>query len=87
LEKLTNAKRLHKLFDWLNPRKHRWNFIMLIALVMGGSLILVEALSEGISTDANVVLLVFGVFLGLEGAGIVLGYFLFAEFLGIFRKD
>ena len=60
---------------------------MLIALVMGGSLMLVEALSEGISKDAHVVLLVLGVFLGLEGTGIVLGYFLFAEFLGIFRKD
>jgi hypothetical protein len=87
LEKLINPKRLYKLFDWLNPRKHKWSFIMLIVLVMGGSLMLVEALSEGISTDANLVLLVSGVFLGLEGAGIVLGYFLFAEFLGIFHKD
>jgi hypothetical protein len=87
LEKLINAKRLHKLFDWLNPRKHKWNFIILTAFVMGGSLMLVEALSEGSSTDTTVVLLVLGVFLGLEGTGIVLGYFLFAEFLGIFRKD
>jgi hypothetical protein len=87
LEKLINAKRLHKLFGWLNPRKHKWNFILLIVFVMGGSLMLVEVLSEGISTDMTVVLLVLGVFLGLEGAGIVLGYFFFAEFLGTFRKD
>jgi hypothetical protein len=87
LEKLINAKRLHKLFGWLNPRKHKWNFIILMVFVMGGSLMLVEVLSEGNSTDTTVVLLVLGVFLGLEAAGIVLGYFLFAEFLGIFRKD
>jgi hypothetical protein len=87
LEKLINAKILHRFADWLNPRSHKGNFIMLIALAMGGSLMLVETLSEGISTDTNVVLLVLGVFLGLEGVGIVLGYCLFAEFLGIFRKD
>ena len=87
LEGVTNISWLQRLFSWLNPRRHKWNSIMLIALVMGGSLMLVEALSEGISKDAHVVLLVLGVFLGLEGTGIVLGYFLFAEFLGIFRKD
>jgi hypothetical protein len=87
LEKFLNVKLLHRIFSWLNPRKHKWNFIMLIALVMGGSLMLVEALSEGIATNTNVVLLVFTVFLGLEGAGIILGYFLFGEFLAIFRKS
>jgi len=56
-------------------------------LAMGGSLMLVESLSEGLSTNTNVVLLILAVFLGIEGAGIVLGYFLFAEFLGIFRRD
>ena len=87
LEKFANVKLLHRLFSWLNPRNHRWNFIILIALGMGGSLMLVEALSEGTSTNTNVLILVLGVFLGLEGAGIILGYFLFGEFLGIFRKD
>ncbi len=87
LEKLINVKRLHKFFDWLNPRRHKWNFIILSALAMGGSLMLMEGLSEGLSTDTTVVLLVLGVFLGLESAGIVLGYFLFAEFLGIFQND
>jgi hypothetical protein len=87
LEKFANVKLLHRLFSWLNPRNHRWNFIILIALGMGGSLMLMEALSEGTSTNTNVLILVLGVFLGLEGAGIILGYFLFGEFLGIFRKE
>jgi len=47
----------------------------------------VEALREGISTDANMVLLILAIFLGIEGVGVVLGYLLFAEFLGIFRKE
>jgi len=53
----------------------------------GGSLMSVEALREGISTDANMVLLILAIFLGIEGVGVVLGYLLFAEFLGIFRKE
>jgi hypothetical protein len=87
VENFTNIAWLHKLFNWLNPRKHRWNFIILIALVMGGSLMLTEALNEGISTNTNIVMLVLAVFLGIEGAGVILGYLLFAEFLGIFRKS
>jgi hypothetical protein len=87
LEKLTNAKRLHKFLGWLNPRKHKWNFIILIALVMGGSLMLMETSREGMSSDTKVVLLILAIFLGVEGAGIILGYFLFAGFLGIFRND
>jgi hypothetical protein len=54
---------------------------------MGGSLMLTEALNEGISTNTNIVMLVLAVFLGIEGAGVILGYLLFAEFLGIFRKS
>jgi len=87
LENFVKANRSHTLFSWLNPRKHKWNFIILIVLAMGGSLMLMEALNEGLSTNTNVVLLILAIFLGVEGAGIILGYFLFAGFLGIFRKD
>jgi hypothetical protein len=54
---------------------------------MGGSLMLVEAIGEGVSTNTNMVLLILAIFLGIEGTGVILGYFLFAEFLGIFCKD
>ncbi len=86
LENDTKIGWLQRFFSWLNPRRHKWNFIVMIALIVGGSLIVVETFHEGLSSDSNVVLLVFAVFLGIEGAGIFLGYLLFEEFLGIFRK-
>jgi len=86
LENLTKINGLCKVFNWLNPRRHRWHFIILIALLMGGSLMMVEALSEGVSANIKLVLLLLAIFLGIEGAGVILGYFLFAEFLGMFRK-
>ena len=87
LETLAKIGWLQRSFHWLNPRQNKWNLIILIALIMGGSLMSVEALREGISTDANMVLLILAIFLGIEGVGVVLGYLLFAEFLGIFRKE
>jgi hypothetical protein len=48
---------------------------------------LVEALNEGLSTNINIVLILWAIFLGIEEAGVALGYFLFGEFLGIFREE
>lgn len=87
LEKLANLRWVQGLVDWLNPRRHRWNLIILIALAMGAVLLIAEFINEGISASANVVFLVIAVFIGIEGLGVILGYFLFAEFLGIFRKE
>lgn len=85
LEKFADMKWLDRLLQWLNPRRHRWNFILLIAVITGGSLMLVESLREGIT--GNLVLLILAIFIGIEGLGIVLGYFLFREFLAISRKN
>ena len=87
LEDFAKIDWLRRLFSWLNPRQHKWNLIILIALLMGGLLMGAEALREGMSTNANMVLLILAIFVGIEGAGVVLGYFLFGEFLGIFRKN
>jgi len=76
-----------RILNWLNPRKHKWRLAVLVALAPGGSLMLVEAFTQGISPDLKVVLLVSGIFFGIEAAGIVLGYFLFVEFLGLFRSS
>lgn len=84
-EKFADMKWLVRLLQWLNPREHKWNFILLIAVITGGSLMLVEYLREGII--GNLVLLILAIFIGIEGLGIVLGYLLFGEFLGIFRKN
>ncbi|HLO30516.1 MAG TPA: hypothetical protein VK249_15325, partial [Anaerolineales bacterium] len=87
LERFARVKWLHRILDWLNPRRHEWNFIIAIAIGMGGLLMLVEAINEGLSQNVSVILLVLGVFLGIEAAAILLGYYLLGGFLGIVRKD
>ncbi len=81
---LTNISWARRMINWLNPRKHAWNVVFLAALAMGVALIFVEATGEGLP-QARLILLVFGVFLGLEGTGVILGYALFRRFLRIFR--
>jgi hypothetical protein len=71
--------------SWLNPRKHSWNIVILLALAMGIFLIVAETTGEGLP-QARLILLVFGVFIGIESAGVLLGYALFRRFLGIFRN-
>ena len=81
---LVNISWGRRLINWLNPRKHPWHFVILAGLGMGLVLALAEAGAEGLP-QARLILLVFGVFLGVEGAGVLLGYALFRRFLGIFR--
>jgi hypothetical protein len=73
------------IFKSLNPRKHAWKFIMVIAFVAGVALALVQAFGEGISSEPGRAFIVIWVFISLESMGILLGYGLFARFLGIYR--
>ncbi|HEX7542182.1 MAG TPA: hypothetical protein VF352_08630 [Anaerolineales bacterium] len=72
---------------WLNPRRHHWNLVILAAVAMGLLLVLVEAVAEGMSPNLGRALLVVGVYVSLEEAGVVLGYLLFGKYLGIFRVE
>jgi hypothetical protein len=81
---LVNMSWGRALTSWLNPRKHPWSIAALLALGMGILLIAAEAIGEGLP-QARLILLVFGVFIGVESAGVLLGYALFRRFLGIFR--
>jgi hypothetical protein len=73
---------------WLNPRKHSWNGIILLGVFMGGMLALVEIGGEGGPGphQAGRLITVVAVFVGLEGAGVLLGYALLAQPLGLFRR-
>jgi hypothetical protein len=71
--------------NWLNPRKHTWNLAILAALGMGVALVLAEAIGEG-APDRSRILLVLTVFIGIEGAGVLLGYILFRQYLGIVQS-
>jgi hypothetical protein len=87
LDKLAALPFLRKLLGWLSPRQHRWNLVLLAALGMGVSLVLVESFAEGLSPNLGRVLLVFAVYIGIEGAGVALGYGLLGRFLEIFRAE
>jgi hypothetical protein len=71
--------------QWL--RTHHWHCIALIALAGGLGLAATQALGEGLPDTARRALLVFGVFTGIETAGIVLGYALFWRLLGLVRVE
>lgn len=70
------------LARWLNPRNHPWNLLVLVALGMGILLLVFEMTAEGLPS-LSVFLLVFGVYVGIEGTGVLLGYALFNRWLGI----
>lgn len=85
MEKLVHISSTRALINWLDPRKHVWNSVILAALGMGIALVMVEAIGEG-APNHSVMLMVLTVFIGIEGAGVLLGYVLFKQFLGIFRS-
>lgn len=85
--KLAAFPPLRRLLGWLNPRRHRWNLVILAGVAMGLLLVLVEAVAEGMSPNLGRALLVVGVYVSLESAGVVLGYLLFGKYLGIYRAE
>jgi hypothetical protein len=87
IHKAIAQKPMKGILGWINPRRHRWNLAIITAAGLGLMLVLVEALSEGVPTTLERMLLVGGVYVGLGGAGVMLGYVLFGRYLGIFRLE
>jgi hypothetical protein len=87
LEKAAGLPPLRGLLGWLNPRRHRWNLVLLAGLAMGILLVMGETLAEGMSPNLSRVLLVVSVYVSLEGAGVVMGYLVFGKYLGIYRAE
>lgn len=75
---------MKKLVEWFRPRRHRWHLVLVFAAATGLILLLPELLSEGIHPDLGRFLPVLAVFVGLGAAGVLLGYFLLGEYLGIY---
>jgi hypothetical protein len=87
MRKLITIPQVRRLLGWLNPRRHLWNLVVLAAVALGLLLVLVEAAVEGLSTNLGRVLVVIGVYVGLESAGVLLGTQLFRKYLGLFKSD
>ena len=85
VERLLNRRKVQRLVQAFNPRRHHWRLIFLLALLAAAGLILAEFIPEGAPAQGNR-LLVFSVYTGLETVGMLLGYKLFRKFLGILKN-
>jgi hypothetical protein len=47
LEKTLGSSLLRPILSWLNPRKHRWNGVLLFGICIGAFLALAEAMNVG----------------------------------------
>ncbi len=73
--------------NWLNPRRHPWSVVAVGGIVLGLALASAEALGEGVSPRPGRFVLVGAVFVGLALAGVLVGYGLLGDFLGIYRRE
>jgi hypothetical protein len=83
MEKLAALPWVRAPIAWLNPRRHPWRAVILVALGLGLALVTAEAIGEGVP-NPSVIWLVLTLFITLEGSGVLLGYVLFRQYLGIF---
>ena len=88
-EKTLGSSFLRPLVNWLNPRRHTWNGILLFGIFIGVLLALAEAIGEGGLGPHQIgrFAVLATVFAVLEGSGVVLGYAFLAKPLGLFRHD
>jgi hypothetical protein len=70
----------------LNARKYRWGIVVVAGIFMGLFFVAGEA-SEGAGIPQAKLALVVSVYLGLEIAGVLIGYGFLGEPLGLFRKN
>jgi hypothetical protein len=77
---------LRKIVNLINPRKHEWNLLALMAILAGFLLALAEIFRGGLSRGVGQALLVTVMFMVLESAGVFLGYALLRRFLGLIRS-
>jgi O-antigen/teichoic acid export membrane protein len=86
MERLAEYSWAQALIRALDPRKHPWRVVALAAAGMELALLMAEVLGEGVP-QLNLILVVAAVFITIEGAGVLLGYLLFRQYLGLFRRQ
>ena len=87
LEKLLTLSLLRSILHWLNPRRHPWNLVILLGVLMGIALLLADMSGEGGPSQLGRLALVATIFIGVEFGGVLLGYALLAKPIGLFRQD
>jgi hypothetical protein len=86
VERFIEQSWIRSIIGWLDLRKHVWNLVILMGVAMGAALALAEAIGEGPSPIPGRFVIVMSIFIGIESAGLLLGYALLARFLGIYRR-
>ena len=68
VDHVIDSSNVQRILNWLNPRKHQWNLIVVLALIMGAAILLAEIVSEG-APNSNKLILVTAVYISMEGMG------------------
>jgi hypothetical protein len=87
LEKFLALAPVRSILRWLNPRRHAWNIVILLGVLMGIALLLSDMIGEGGQAQLGRLALVASIFIGVELGAVILGYVLLARPAGLFRSD
>jgi hypothetical protein len=87
LERTLNRPTLRAWLDGFSPRKHRWSLAAIVGILIGVLLLLAELNDGGSPVPFQRVFLVAAVYVGLESAGVLMGYALLSKPLGLFRSS
>ncbi len=71
---------------WLNPRRHRWSFVIFVTLAVSISFTADQISGEGPPNGTAKLIGLATVLISLECFAVILGYILFARYLCIFRE-
>lgn len=86
LDKVRRWRVVRAVLGWLNPRRHVWVLPLVLGCLMGVGLLVTELLAEqGGVPQIRQLVLVGSIYLGVECVGVLLGYVLLADVLGLFR--
>ncbi len=80
------SRTLGRSSGWLNPRRFGWGLAILTGLACGALLVAQELAQPGPSPHGSRRVLVVAVYLFLESAGVLTGYALLAEPLGLLSR-
>jgi hypothetical protein len=87
LEKLLTLSLLRSILHWLNPRRHPWNIVILLGVLMGIALLLTDLIGEGGPPQLGRLALIATIFISVEFVGVLVGYALLAKPIGLFRQE
>lgn len=87
IDKLFSTSWGQSIVSTLNPRKYRWRFPIFVSLLAGILLALSKAINGNLFHDPGRLSLTVLLFIVIEGSGVLLGYFLFTRYLGVFRTE